>query len=302
MTNDGVGLAGRTPTFSEVTTTNDGFTLLVTNFDSSFTYSVTVNNGATVTISNTGFIQVTGITTAGNSAVVTVTTSKVGYLSASASVEGNSTPYVAPSFFITITAPSISQSLEVIVCITGEYVFVRQSVQKETPKITERSFTLMSGTEELAKSTAIEPSATFVKAKEWRSMPLHCEEEIKQESVANRASSMDRIKFQAEVRKERLRVLEVKRTYNAETVAIKRFRSAERLKLATIKNRESKANPTVSGIAKARNTYLSSLRKLDEQIDVLKSAAEIRLKAEIELARINKERELEVSGQVVYFY
>ena len=74
-------------TFGTPTSTADGFTLQVTNYDNAFVWSVTTSIGF-VSISDSGLITVTGLTS-GQSATVTVSTTRTGYDNGSAQIGGS---------------------------------------------------------------------------------------------------------------------------------------------------------------------------------------------------------------------
>lgn len=82
------------PVFGMVTQNTSGFTVQVTNYDSTFTWSLRLDasccGGAGVTISNSGLITVTGLTS-GNTGTVWVTTSKVGFTATTVTVNGTAT-------------------------------------------------------------------------------------------------------------------------------------------------------------------------------------------------------------------
>jgi len=80
-------LAPLRPLFSATTSTATGFRAQVTNFDSSYTWRISASNGGTASISSTGLITVIDLNP-GVSSDVTVTTSKTGRVSASATVTG----------------------------------------------------------------------------------------------------------------------------------------------------------------------------------------------------------------------
>jgi hypothetical protein len=84
-----------TPSFSAVTSTSNGFTFSVTNFDASYTWGATSTAGA-VAVSGAGLITVSGIG-ASASATVTVTTQRSGYLSGSAQQTGSASTTSTPS-------------------------------------------------------------------------------------------------------------------------------------------------------------------------------------------------------------
>ena len=77
-----------TPTFATPTTTADGFTIQVSNYDANFTWSVNTTAGS-VTISGEGLVTVTGLAP-GESATVTAVTTRTGYNSSTASASASS--------------------------------------------------------------------------------------------------------------------------------------------------------------------------------------------------------------------
>ena len=78
--------SGLTPTFGTPSATADGFTVQISNYSTDYTWGKSTNAG-TVSISSSGLITVTGLTS-GQSATVTVTTTRTGYDNGSAQVSG----------------------------------------------------------------------------------------------------------------------------------------------------------------------------------------------------------------------
>ena len=78
-----------TPSFAALTSTADGFTVQVSNYDAEFTWDVATTAGS-ASINGTGLITVIGLG-AGQSATVTVTASRAGFNDGSAEVTGNAT-------------------------------------------------------------------------------------------------------------------------------------------------------------------------------------------------------------------
>ena len=76
-----------TPTFAALTSTTDGFTVQVSNYDAEFTWDVATTAGS-VSINGTGLITVGGLG-AGQSATVTVTASRAGFNDGEAEVTGS---------------------------------------------------------------------------------------------------------------------------------------------------------------------------------------------------------------------
>ena len=76
-----------TPTFAALTSTADGFTVQVSNYDAEFTWDVATTAGS-ASISGTGLITVTGLG-AGQSATITVRALRVGFNDGEAEVTGS---------------------------------------------------------------------------------------------------------------------------------------------------------------------------------------------------------------------
>ena len=83
----GIVAAALTPTLAAPTSMVDGFTVQVTNYDSDYTWAATVTAGS-ATISSSGLVTVTGLTS-GQSATVTVTATRTGYDNGSAQANGS---------------------------------------------------------------------------------------------------------------------------------------------------------------------------------------------------------------------
>ena len=86
------------PTFATPVSNSSGFTVAITNFDSKFTYKATSTLG-NVTVSTGGLLTVTGMTP-GSSATITVSTSRTGFTSGSATITGSASQGIGrnPSF------------------------------------------------------------------------------------------------------------------------------------------------------------------------------------------------------------
>jgi len=79
---------GLDPQFETPSSTADGFTVQVSNYDANFTWSVNTTAGS-VTISGEGLVTVTGLAP-GESATVTAVTTRTGYNSSTASASASS--------------------------------------------------------------------------------------------------------------------------------------------------------------------------------------------------------------------
>jgi hypothetical protein len=81
-----------TPTFATATSQTTGFTAQVSNYSSSYTWSVSSSAGS-ASISTSGLVTVSGLS-AGQGATVTVGTTRTGYSSGSSTVTGQATAAV----------------------------------------------------------------------------------------------------------------------------------------------------------------------------------------------------------------
>jgi hypothetical protein len=74
--------AGKMPALAQTLSTVDGFTAHIVNFDPSYTWQISTNHGD-AKIGDRGFVSVSGLT-AGSPATVSVTASRIGYVSQTA--------------------------------------------------------------------------------------------------------------------------------------------------------------------------------------------------------------------------
>jgi len=81
--------AALNPTYGTYTQTSTGYTVQISNYSNQYTWAGSATNGATVSISNTGLVTVSGLS-AGVSAVATITTTRSGYASGSSSTTSTS--------------------------------------------------------------------------------------------------------------------------------------------------------------------------------------------------------------------
>jgi hypothetical protein len=108
-------IAGLSSAFSSASSYDGRFTVQVTNYDSAFTYAVTTSAGQ-ASINSTGLITVTGLLP-DQSVTVTMTTSRSGYDTTTASVTGRA--QVAP--MLPGTKPVIETTESTIMCTIGSY-------------------------------------------------------------------------------------------------------------------------------------------------------------------------------------
>jgi len=98
--------AANTPVFGAPTSTADGFTVQISNYDPNFTYAGTATPiGAVVVISNNGLVTVSGVA-ANTSSTATITTTRNNHLTGSGQVTATSLAPTAP--LVTGTPPPTS--------------------------------------------------------------------------------------------------------------------------------------------------------------------------------------------------
>ena len=109
------GLAALNPTFGSPTSTVDGFTVQITNYDPAFAFSGTATANGTVAINGTGFVTVTGVAP-GTSSTATIITTRTGYNSGSGTVTGSSTttPNAINPIFGTPTSTANGFTVQII--------------------------------------------------------------------------------------------------------------------------------------------------------------------------------------------
>ena len=101
--------AALTPTFGTPTATANGFTFQISNYDGEYTWGGSATASGSVSISDTGLVTVTGVAPA-TSSTATITTSRTGYLSGSATVNGTSASNIATLSALTLSSGTLSQT------------------------------------------------------------------------------------------------------------------------------------------------------------------------------------------------
>ena len=94
---------GLAPTFGSPTSTADGFTVQITNYDAAYTWAGTATASGSVAINGTGLVTVSGVAMGTNS-TATITTTRTGYVSGSANVTAMSVVIVLNPTFGSTTA------------------------------------------------------------------------------------------------------------------------------------------------------------------------------------------------------
>ena len=111
------------PRFSEPQKTADGFIVTVTNYDLAFTSTAVVSKGSLVNsipVGSNWILTVTGLS-AGESATLTVETSRVGYVSQSAFVTSQALREIRIDPMLPVTKPVVTFANGLIMCTIGTY-------------------------------------------------------------------------------------------------------------------------------------------------------------------------------------
>jgi hypothetical protein len=98
---------GLAATFGTPTSTANGFTVQISNYDAAFTWAGTATASGSVSISNTGLVTVTGVAPS-TSSTVTITTSRTSYPSATATVSGTSASNISTLSGLTLSSGTLS--------------------------------------------------------------------------------------------------------------------------------------------------------------------------------------------------
>ena len=215
----GNAIAGNalTPVFGTPTSVSGGFTVLITNYDASYSWATpTVNTGSVVVTSTSGtnrLLTVSGLTS-GASATVTQTNSRTGYTNGSATVSGTAitvapivvvtpvdstpaptpipTPVVqapAPSILKSLTSPTISRDESGYYCQVGKYIFLREGRTEEAPKLTTQTFSLLQNGKVVSTQKSELDKAAFLKNDSYIESTLSCQIEATQESLTTTVTS-----------------------------------------------------------------------------------------------------------------
>jgi hypothetical protein len=143
-------LSGATinPTFSSTTSTLDGFTFQITNYDSTYTWSASVEAssqpGAGAAISNSGLVRISGMT-ANASANIIVRASKAGIDAGSNSISGRSLNSTDNQLRVLVSDPDSSGVSNISFCFTNPES-LSGYVNWTSPQIGSGSFLKHSGT------------------------------------------------------------------------------------------------------------------------------------------------------------
>jgi len=311
------------PTFSATTSTADGFTVTITNFDSAFTWdTATVTSGIVSVTSTSGsnrLLTVTGLSP-GASATITQITSRSLYSGGSATVSGSaisSTPVVnepsvttapsapvvqgpPPSILRVTSSPKISRDAENLYCQAGKFVFLREGRTEEIAKVSTQNFSLMQNGKVVESLESLGEKVAFVIKPSYFNTTLTCVIEAVQENLmaigqsgdSEAVSALSKIKGQAIVSAEAKYYADRAAAYAKKTQSFAELGKVKDQALAKVKSSKEEV--------KVRITYLkaftaaSNLWKKE-----LADAAKFRASAKA-LAQKSYEDTLESSGISLY--
>jgi hypothetical protein len=123
------------PSFEDVISTSTGFTAKLSNYDSSFTYTIKTNKGTASIAPYDGSITVSNIGYPGELATIEVTSTRTGYDTVSATLSARSKKSPDASKFSVKTNPTLLISGDKAICTPGTFEFYRNSKYLEAPEV-----------------------------------------------------------------------------------------------------------------------------------------------------------------------
>ena len=145
--------AARTPAFGSTTSTADGFTVQIAEYNASYTWAGTATASGLVAISGSGLITVTGVA-AGISSTATITTTRSGYVSGSNTVIATSLAAArTPAFDETPTATADGFTVY-LTNFDDTYAWAGTATASGTVSIDNTGLVTVTGVAALTSSTA----------------------------------------------------------------------------------------------------------------------------------------------------
>ena len=198
--------SGFVPLFGEIVSTSTGFTTSITNFDSNFTYAISVDKGSSSIAPYDGSITVQNIGNPGDSATATVKVSRTGYDTTETKLTGKSRSTNEAHKIAVVTAPILTYNTDSVKCTLGTYNFLRNGKFSESANISAFTTTLIvegkrvgivssdnfkiqprflfPDTSELAMAKADSTSTTWDISKLVTKSPVFCEVAVVQEQTS----------------------------------------------------------------------------------------------------------------------
>ena len=198
--------SGFVPSFGEIVSTSTGFTTTITNFDSNFTFAISVDKGTSSIAPYDGSIKVQNIGNPGDSATATVKVSRTGYDTTETKLTGKSRSANEAHKIAVVTAPILTYTNDSVKCTLGTYNFLRNGKFSESANISAFTTTLIvqgkrvgivssdnfriqprflfPDTSELATAKADSTSTTWDITKLVTKSPVSCEVVVVQEQTS----------------------------------------------------------------------------------------------------------------------
>ena len=136
--------AARTPTFGAATATSDGYTVAITNYEAAFTWAGTATASGSVAINGSGLVTVTGVAP-GTTSVATITTTRSGYASGSATVSGTSITGAALTIRFESTTATATGFTTQIVGYSASYTWAGTATASGSVTISGAGFITVTG-------------------------------------------------------------------------------------------------------------------------------------------------------------
>jgi uncharacterized repeat protein (TIGR02543 family) len=313
------------PTFSATTSTADGFTVTITNFDSAFTWdTATVTSGIVSVTSTSGsnrLLTVTGLSP-GASATITQITSRSLYSGGSATVSGSAisaTPVVndqpvtpepvipvpvvqgpPPSILKVTSTPKISRDAENLYCQAGKFVFLREGRTEEIAKVSTQIFSLMQNGKVVESLESLGEKVTFAIKPSYFNTTLTCAIEAVQENLMAIGQSVDSEAVSALSKIKGQAIVSADAKYYADRAAAYSKKAQSFAELGKVKDQALAKVKSSKEEVKVRITYLKAFTAASnlwkkELADAAKSRASAKT-----LAQKSYEDILESSGISLY--
>lgn len=166
-------------------------------------------------------------------------------------------PVVAPaqSIFKTVSTPKIQQNSTQFACLAGTFVFVRNGLTEEAPKITQQRFLLLQNGKVVESLDSLLSQALFEYRSDYLNSTLSCSVTVSQEGVSTTVSSIiTKIQLEANEKK-RLELKEINEKYYSDRTASYKKKDNEFLRIAEIRRDEIERAKSPNAILLASAKY-----------------------------------------------
>jgi uncharacterized repeat protein (TIGR02543 family) len=272
--------AALNPVFGAATATADGFTVSITNYDSSYTWATPTVSSGTVTVTSTSgtnrLLTVTGLSS-GGSATITQTTSRAGYSSGSRTATGTAitaTPVVVqqpvmpapvepapviqgppPSTLKITSRPKISRDLESLFCQAGKFLFLREGRVEEPAKLSIQVFSLLQNGKVIDSSKSTNEKVAFAIKPSYLDTTLSCQIDVEQENLTVSGQSLDFELMSKIAKSKNLAITSADQKYYSDREAAYAKKAQSFAELAKTKDVALAAAKSSKEIVTARITY-----------------------------------------------